>query len=73
MSLNEFERTQIAYNENCFKEEMSEKIVDDFFKIIKNNSNEILKICEIEEKNNNIAEDVFKVLGNLRIKTKRKI
>ena len=72
MSLNEFERTQIAYNENCFKEEMSEKIVDDFFKIIKNNSNEILKICEIEEKNNNIAEDVFKVLGNLRIKTKRK-
>lgn len=72
MSLNEFERAQIAYNETCFKEEMSGKIVDDFFKIIKNNSNEILKICEIEEKNNNIVEDVSKVLENLRIKTKRK-
>ena len=52
MSLNEFEKAQIAYNETCFKEEMSGKIIEDFFNIVKNNSNDILKICEIEKKNN---------------------
>ena len=65
MSLNEFERAQIAYNETCFKEEMSGKIVDDFFKIIKNNSNDILKICEIEEKNNNIGKNMLEIMDKV--------
>lgn len=69
MDFNEFEKALIAYNESCFKERLNKRIVEDFFKIIKNNEKEIKKIYEIEEKNNTNLEDINEILDKIEIKT----
>ena len=50
MELNEFEKAQIAYDETCLKERINQKVIDDFYKIIKSNIEEINKIYKIERR-----------------------
>ena len=51
MELNEFEKAQIAFDETCLKERINQKVIDDFYKIIKSNIEDINIIYKIEEEN----------------------
>ena len=61
MELNEFEKAQIAYDETCLKKRINQKVIDDFYKIIKSNIEEINKIYKIEKENNNSFESIEEV------------
>lgn len=72
MELNEFEKAQIAYDETCFKERINQKVIDDFYKIIKSNIEDINKIYKIEKENNNSFESIEEVLEKTNINNKNK-
>ena len=72
MELNEFEKAQIAYNENCLKERINQKVVEDYYKIIKSNIEELNKIYEIDKENNNCFESIEEILEKTNINNKIK-
>ena len=72
MELNEFEKAQIAYDETCLKKRINQKVIDDFYKIIKSNIEEINKIYKIEKENNNSFESIEEVLEKISINNKFK-
>ena len=72
MELNEFEKAQIAYNENCLKERINQKVVEDYYKIIKSNIEELNKIYGIDKENNNCFESIEEILEKTNINNKIK-
>ena len=70
MELNEFEKAQIAFDETCLKERINQKVIDDFYKIIKSNIEDINIIYKIEEENNNSFKSIDEVLKKVNISNK---